>query len=253
MALFEDLRDTLTELNAIGDQISAPGNEEIDVQLNLTRALRQQLDRLSPKAVAVDAALNMPARFIQRPAVPKKMAERINELQAALDERERNLQQLAQLRAVAPEIVTVNEKLDVQFERLTQSMPETLEQQQSLLHEFEKEKRRLEETITALPSGEEADALRERSQWNLSRLKDWLKRLADAVGDRLAILAAFNATRDDIDRRIGDLRIQIRSIKPETDHGTSVMFEENIRHLEVDLSQYTNFYQRCFCRAMLNN
>ena len=252
-ALFENLRDTLTELNAIGDQITAPANDEIDAQLNLVRSLRRKLETLSPKAADIDAALEKPEKFVQHPIVPKKLTDRIDELQSAISAREATLQQAAQFRAVAPDIIKTNEKLDVQLEGLATSMPDSLEHQQALLHDFETEKRRLEETLAALPGGDEADALRERSQWNLSRIKDWLKRLADAVGDRLAALAAFHATRDDIDRRLADLRNQMRATKDIAQRDDPKTHEDNIHRQEVNPGLHSSQHFKHYFQANIEH
>ncbi len=231
--MLEEFRDTLTELNAIGDQVSVTPDGDVDEQIDRTRALQRRLDQLTPKAQAIDMAFEMPGKLVQQPTAPKKMTEHIGELQSALREREANLLQLAHLRSVAPEISNVNDSLETQFDELTQAPVDSLNQQQALLQDLENKKRRLEESLSGLPSGAEADELRQRSQWNLSRLKDWLKKLADAVGDRLAALAAFNAIRDDVDRQVSELRSQIALPDQTSD---SDMLKSNMRRFEVDLT-----------------
>jgi hypothetical protein len=229
-ALLANVRDTLTELNSIGDQISLSSDGNNEERMNQTRALQRHLDALTSKAATIDEAFEQPIKFVQRKPLPKPLAQNIEELQSALREREAYLHNQAQLEFVAPQMNSVNDALETQFDVLTQGPQDSLDQQQALLQDLAHKKRLLEESLAALPEGPEAQQLRERSQWNLSRLGDWLKRLADAVGDRLAALAAFNATREDINRQVSEFRKQIVS-QDETSQPDQL--QENMRRFEV--------------------
>lgn len=203
--IMEKLRDSLTRLNLIGDEISALPTDELDRHIAQMNTIQERLEDLIPTARIVDSAIDRPAKYILRPPVDRPLVERIVELQSILRERHEAATQLVQLKTVTPAINSVNDVLDTMLGQLEQAPVESLESQQAILEDLENNQRRLEQTLSELPPGKEADALRERSQWNLSRLKDWLKRLADAVGDRLAALAAFNATRDHVTRQVADL------------------------------------------------
>lgn len=56
--------------------------------------------------------------------------------------------------------------------------------------------------MQTIPEGAQGDELREKSQWDLSKLKDLLSQLGAKVGDKLAALAAFNTARKDAEENL---------------------------------------------------
>ncbi|KAG5640015.1 hypothetical protein DXG03_001771, partial [Asterophora parasitica] len=90
--------------------------------------------------------------------------------------------------------------------KVDEAVPEGLVDQQSNLEDLEGRRKKLEDIIAGLPeSGPGVDELRAKSEWDLSKLKDLLKKLGDAVGDKLAALAAWNALRKGAEAELVDL------------------------------------------------
>jgi chromosome segregation ATPase len=209
--MLEKFRDCLTDLNSIGHEISLLPSEDLNEHTKHIDMLQNRLGELLPTAQFLDLAMNRTTIYIQRDTEPAQLGERIAKLQQILHERQVTVKELVHLKTVAPTINKVNDALDTKLGQLEQCEVETLKNQQSMLDDLQNSQHQLEQTLAELPPGKEADELRQRSEWNLSRLKDWLKRLSDAVGDRLAALAAFNATRDQITQRMVELQDQNKS------------------------------------------
>ncbi|VDO47412.1 unnamed protein product [Haemonchus placei] len=56
--------------------------------------------------------------------------------------------------------------------------------------------------MQTIPANDATEELRQRSAWDLSKLRDLLRRLGDSVGDKLAALAAFNVARKDAEDQL---------------------------------------------------
>src|ERR1700733_15265915 len=85
--ILEKLRDSLTRLNLICDEISALPTDELDRHIAQTNTIQQRLEDLIPTARIVDSAIDRPGKYILRPPVDRPVVERIVELQSILHER----------------------------------------------------------------------------------------------------------------------------------------------------------------------
>ncbi|KAK6009999.1 hypothetical protein OSTOST_25037, partial [Ostertagia ostertagi] len=259
----QDLSAILVAVDSIPQEDLSPRNqlardvnnikEQVKGQLaTLRKALpdemkaRQQQDELKDRLSSIADALTRklsgvadayqqfatsPSSVVSHDDLDKTLPEQVQKLKKECDEKKKDIEQIAQLKSVAPEILLlISESLQQQPEEI----PHNLNDQQSVLEELETKKQRLENLIQTIPVGEATEELRQRSAWDLSRLKDLLKRLGDSVGDKLAALAAFNVARKDAE----DQLLMITS--PESDDRTPDDLkkdEESLQRLQQSISQ----------------
>ena len=130
------------------------------------------------------------------------LPEKVFQLQHAIDDKKQALNKAAAVNEIAPKLQLVSQQL----QSVPQEVPASLDEQKQLLEDVENQKHNLENLLANLPENDPAaDELRQKSQWDLSRLKDLLKQLGSAVGDKLAALAAFNAARKNAEDALLDI------------------------------------------------
>uniref|UniRef100_A0A1I7TJX3 Calponin-homology (CH) domain-containing protein n=2 Tax=Caenorhabditis tropicalis TaxID=1561998 RepID=A0A1I7TJX3_9PELO len=160
-----------------------------------TTALKAVTDSNNEKAVT-------PSSLISHEDLVAGLPEKVFQLQHAIDDKKQALNKTAAVNEIAPKLQLVSQQL----QSVPQEVPASLDEQKQLLEEVENQKHNLENLLANLPENDPAaDELRQKSQWDLSRLKDLLKQLGSAVGDKLAALAAFNAARKNAEDALLDI------------------------------------------------
>ena len=223
----DELKDRLSN---IADALTRVDPENLESAKQQIASIDAELQRLSGVANACQQFATSPSPVVSHDDLDKTLPEQVDKMQKECDEKKKDIEQIAQLNAVAPEILLISESLQQQPDEI----PHNLNDQQSVLEELETKKQRLENLIQTIPAGDATEELRQRSEWDLSRLKDLLKRLGDSVGDKLAALAAFNVARKDAE----DQLLVITS--PETDDRTPEDLkkdEESLQRLQQSISQ----------------
>ncbi|GMS98462.1 hypothetical protein PENTCL1PPCAC_20637, partial [Pristionchus entomophagus] len=159
--------------------------------------------KLRPTAEAVEIAYDSPRSSVAHAAPKPDLVSRLDNLLAEADRANSQQNEAAQIAALAPEIEKMHELV---MTKADEAVPEALVDQQSNLEDLEGRRKKLEDIIAGLPeSGPGVDELRAKSEWDLSKLKDLLKKLGDAVGDKMAALAAWNALRKGAEAQLVDL------------------------------------------------
>ncbi|GMR50944.1 hypothetical protein PMAYCL1PPCAC_21139, partial [Pristionchus mayeri] len=159
--------------------------------------------KLRPTAEAIENAYDATRPLVAHAAPKPDLASHIDNLLAEADRANSQQNEAAQIVALAPEIEKMHELV---MTKADEAVPEALVDQQATLEEAEGRRKKLEDILAGLPeSGPGVDELRAKSEWDLSRLKDLLKKLGDAVGDKLAALAAWNALRKGAEEQLVDL------------------------------------------------
>ncbi|KAK6011730.1 putative DNA-directed RNA polymerase, omega subunit [Ostertagia ostertagi] len=223
----DELKD---RLSSIADALTRVDPENLESAKQQMASIDTELQKLSGVADAYQQFATSPSSVVSHDDLDKTLPEQVQKLKKECDEKKKDIEQIAQLKSVAPEILLISESLQQQPEEI----PHNLNDQQSVLEELETKKQRLENLIQTIPVGEATEELRQRSAWDLSRLKDLLKRLGDSVGDKLAALAAFNVARKDAE----DQLLMITS--PESDDRTPDDLkkdEESLQRLQQSISQ----------------
>ncbi|CAL2029318.1 unnamed protein product [Caenorhabditis brenneri] len=160
-----------------------------------TTTLKAVTDSNNEKAVA-------PSSLISHDDLVVGLPEKVFQLQHAIDDKKQALNKAAAVNEIAPKLQLVSQQL----QSVPQEVPASLDEQKQLLEDVENQKHNLENLLANLPENDPAaDELRQKSQWDLSRLKDLLKQLGSAVGDKLAALAAFNAARKNAEDALLDI------------------------------------------------
>ncbi|KAK6031321.1 hypothetical protein OSTOST_02532, partial [Ostertagia ostertagi] len=191
----DELKD---RLSSIADALTRVDPENLESAKQQMASIDTELQKLSGVADAYQQFATSPSSVVSHDDLDKTLPEQVQKLKKECDEKKKDIEQIAQLKSVAPEILLISESLQQQPEEI----PHNLNDQQSVLEELETKKQRLENLIQTIPVGEATEELRQRSAWDLSRLKDLLKRLGDSVGDKLAALAAFNVARKDAEDQL---------------------------------------------------
>ncbi|KAJ1374425.1 hypothetical protein KIN20_037111 [Parelaphostrongylus tenuis] len=128
----------------------------------------------------------------------KHFPQQIEHLQKKCVEKKKDIEQSIELNRVTPEILQISGSLQQQSDEI----PDNLNEQQTVLIDLENKKQRLESLLQAIPSGDATEELRQRSAWDLSKLKDLLRKLGDSIADKIAALAAFNAAREETEDQL---------------------------------------------------
>lgn len=229
----EKENDLKNRLSAIDHSLNTIDPRNEDAAKQQVTSLEIELQQLAGVAESCHQFATSPSSVVSHDDLDKTLPEKLQKLQKVCDEKKRDVEQVAQLNAVAPEILLISESLQQQPE----DIPQNLNEQQSVLEELETKKQRLENLIQTIPEGDASEELRQKSVWDLSKLKDLLKRLGDSVGDKLAALAAFNAARKDAEDQL------LLITGPDAGDRTSDELkkdEESLHRLQQSISQLEN-------------
>ncbi|TKR92607.1 hypothetical protein L596_007229 [Steinernema carpocapsae] len=220
--VLKNFNDTLTDLTAVGDAVlafdpvaPADSAEARATQADVVSDLNEKLRQLKSRAENVHKDVEQPSKNIARnPEISKdNLPERVAQLQDELNKKKGDMAKRHVLDNVTPEVVAASDALQKRIDDVEQVPLGSIEDQEKTLNDLEKMKRQLETALEKVPEGPEGDELRARSQWDLSRLNDLLKRLSDAVGDKLAALAAFTATKDDVNAELDKIKTNNDKLK----------------------------------------
>lgn len=182
----------------VGDGLRSVDVENLESAQELVDSLDVELQKLRGIADSChDFAMSL-SPFASHDDLDKTLPEQIECLQKECDEKKKDIEQLIQLNRVTPEILQISECLQQQSDEI----PHNLSEQQAVLVDLESKKQRLESLLQTIPDGDATEELRQRSAWDLSKLKDLLRKLGDSVGDKIAALAAFNAARKDTEDQL---------------------------------------------------
>uniref|UniRef100_A0A1I7VMX8 KASH domain-containing protein n=2 Tax=Loa loa TaxID=7209 RepID=A0A1I7VMX8_LOALO len=205
--LMHDLHEILCTLTSIGDDVIAVDPiTEPSQQLESIGQLTENLRKLKGKVEKVEGKLQSSEGMVKRALVTDDLYGRIVQLQNALDDKKRKLTDRAKLYAITPEISLINESVQNYVNEMEQIPLQTVEEQNAALSELEGKKHQLENLLENIPLDDEGNELREKGSRLLGQLNDILKRLAGAVGEKLAALAAFNAIKDEIETQLSSLQ-----------------------------------------------
>lgn len=217
-------------LLAIADGLNKIDPDNAETAKQQVATIEVELQKLAGVADACRDFATSPSPIVSHDDLDKSLPEQLQKLQKECDEKKRDVEQAAQLKAVAPEILLISESLQQQPEEI----PQNLNEQQSVLEDLETKKQRLENLIQTIPDGDATEELRQKSQWDLSRLKDLLKRLGDSVGDKLAALAAFNAARKDAEDQLLIITSPVSEEKAPEDLKKD---EDSLQRLQQNIAQ----------------
>ena len=235
--LLRDFREMLTTLTTLGDDVVALDVSEHEPREQLERIaqMAEGLRLLKGKAEKMENRLQVqPEGMVRRaPVADSDLLARVAQLQSALDEKKQYLGDRLKLLSVAPEIINVSEIVQTRIDEL-QSVPiSSTDEQNAALQDLETKKRQLENLLENIPPGTEGDELRERGSGQLSKLNDMLKQLTAAVGEKLAALAAFNATRDEIEAHLSAVGSLAESASLLDEEVTVHGLDDRLHHINV--------------------
>lgn len=189
------LKDQLEQLkNALDNASHAAPETSLPVVENLELALQS----LVKKALEHDDQASKPSTAISHDDLDRSIPSALSDFSSVLSEKKKRLSDQVQVNTVAPEIQIISQSL----QQLPEQLPVNVLDQQAQLEDLQSQRLRLENLITKIPEGDNNDELRQKSSWDLSRLKDILKNLGDVLGDKLAALAAFKAARQDAEQQL---------------------------------------------------
>lgn len=211
-ALLDAHNSTLTELNAIGDDVVAVSRAPVQSPADAERKsadlnnIRASLNALQPR---IDRSWDRSTKLVERTPTTDLAAQR-DQLLAAVDDASRDLATRSQLVSVAPTIETVTEVLRGRLNELeTAQQDASPDEQQRQLDELEAKRAELERALALIPEGPEGDELRRKAEWDLSQLTDWLKRLGRSLRDKLAALAAHDSRKNTLRADLAEVEQQL--------------------------------------------
>lgn len=233
--LLQDIRSALSELTSVGDNVIAIDTEvEPNEQLDNVALLGDKLRQLKGKVEKLEGRLQSPEGLVKRTPLSDDLLARVAQLQDALENKKQELTDRAKLQTLAPEVALITESVQGRLNEIEQSSLQSVDEQSAILQDLESKKQQLESLIGSIPAGSEGDELRERSFWHLEQLNNLLGRFAAAVGDKLAALAAFNATKDEVQTQLSFIEAPVK-VRLEPDSVQAI----NDRIDELNVSFFT--------------
>ncbi len=205
--LLSQIDDIDRQLN---DVINIPINtvNEAEKKRSQLEAIRANLNELRSALDHLQESIDRPLEFVVSHPSPVDVDGLIahhRHLLDTIEQTESELQLRSRIVALEPEMSRLSIQLQEQLNDTDQ--PATIDDHQRKLEELELRKHQLEDMLKNIPEGtEEGERMREKCKWQLSQLGEWLKKIGNAIGDKLAALAAFNAKKKNIDQHIAHIR-----------------------------------------------
>lgn len=208
----KQLREKNLSLSGHVDELTAAmnniGNGAAEADLAVVENLSDQLNKLKPEVDAHQEMLNQRNPIVSDSDLKKDVSELVSALAQQIDAKRAELNATKRIDDVTPELQIISQQLQQRADEL----PQDLSEQQSALEDLGLQKSRLEALIDSLPDNDQSEQLRQKSSWDLSRLKELLNQLGAKVGDKLAALAAFNSARKEAEQKLLDI-----TSRPESD------------------------------------
>ncbi|KAJ1374423.1 CAMSAP CH domain [Parelaphostrongylus tenuis] len=183
---------------AIEDGLRNVDVESLESAQKLVDSLDAELQKLRGIADTCHQFAITFSPIVSHDDLDKTFPEQIEHLQNECDEKKKNIEQSIELSKVAPEILQISESLRQQSDEI----PHNLSEQQAVFVDLENKKKLLENLLQTVPDNDATEELRQRSAWDLSKLKDLLRSLSDSISDKIAALAAFNEARKDTEDQL---------------------------------------------------
>ncbi|EJW74521.1 hypothetical protein WUBG_14571 [Wuchereria bancrofti] len=211
--LMQNVHEILCAITSIGDDVIAVDNiNEPSEQLMSIGELAENLRKLKGKVEKLERKLHNPEGMVKHALISDNLYDRVIQLQNALDDKKKKLTDRAKLYSTTAAIDLINKNVN----EMEQIPLQTVEEQNSALNELEGKKHELENLLKDIPMNDEGNKLRENGNRLLAQLNDNIKRLTDAVGEKVAALASFNAIKDEIETQLSSMPNEINPF--ELDH-----------------------------------
>jgi chromosome segregation ATPase len=205
--LAADLGSLNQTINQAETEVAAPSGGPEDV-LARSAELSQSIPLLKANLTRVGDQLNATSNLIRQPELPLSQLEQaIDQLEKRNDVRRRRALDEQKVAKLAPQIEALSLTLQSTMNDLENAPPVSLDQQELTLRKLEEEKQKIHTLLESIP--EEAEELREKSRWELSRLSDFIRRLGEAVGDKISALTSFLATKNEVETQLADINRQL--------------------------------------------
>jgi chromosome segregation ATPase len=205
--LAADLGSLNQTINQAETEVAAPSGGPEDV-LARSAELSQSIPLLKANLTRVGDQLNATSNLIRQPELPLSQLEQaIDQLEKRNDVRRRRALDEQKVAKLAPQIEALSLTLQSTMNDLENAPPVSLDQQELTLRKLEEEKQKIHTLLESIP--EEAEELREKSKWELSRLSDFIRRLGEAVGDKISALTSFLATKNEVETQLADINRQL--------------------------------------------
>ncbi|KAJ1374421.1 CAMSAP CH domain [Parelaphostrongylus tenuis] len=192
--------------NELRNRISAIGDALRNVDVDNLESAQKRVDSLGTELQKLREIADTCQRFAialspiaSHDDLEKTFPEQIEYLQKECDEKKKDIEQSIELNRVTPEILRISESLR---QHSDEKIPQNLSEQQTVLIDLQKKKQRLENLLQTVPDNDATAELRQRSAWDVSKLKDLLKKIGDSIADKIAALAAFNAARQETEDQL---------------------------------------------------
>lgn len=232
--LRKENKQILADLQQATTALSAQDGAAAEVQIPVIETLKAQLGELKHLADQHQSALDARSPIVSSDDIAFDLPATADALLTAADLKLKELNESARVNTIAPEIQLITQALEQQ----PAEVPSNLNEQQAALEDLSLQKTRLEALMKEIPETEQGEELRQKSEYNLDRLKDLLRQLGEKVGDKLSALAAFNTARKDAEDQL-----LVVTSRPESDAPAEQVIdqlkkdEENLLAVRVNIEQ----------------
>lgn len=147
--------------------------------------------------------------LVQNEYKPIVLKEKLNNLERNVETAKIQTKHQQQILSLTPEIELVKIALQSKLNNIDDLFSTPLEHQENILKTLEMDKQKISSLLESIPDIEEASPLKESGNFELSKLSDLIKRLGTAVGEKMAALTAFLATKSEIESQLEDIGKEI--------------------------------------------
>lgn len=234
--LLHDVQTAESMLSDIEDRVptllDSKPNIGKDEELLMITELIEELRRLKMKLESLHAISQTPAELVSHEPFDENNFARIATLLEKLDALKRMVMEQIKLLSLEPILDSITEAVQNHAYDLEQHPARTVDEHKITLQDLETKKYQLEDLVEQIPLEDAGNELRERSAWQLGQINGLLQQLAEVVGERLAVLAAFTALGNEVKAQLESLKV-LGSVVPS--EATVPKLDERLQNIEVSV------------------
>lgn len=195
------------DIEAEWRQLSTLDVSKADEALQQCSQIAEHISSLENKVEDLEKSANAPKSLVKRSEKiePEKTAADVTALLNNLRDVKSSAKSRRQLQTLTPQLEALTVSLQSKLDNIDTAPPTSLDEQKLALNVLQTEKLKIQSLLDNIPDIAAAAPIMRSSEFELSRLSELIQRLGDAVGDKMAALTAFLATKSEIESQLEDI------------------------------------------------